>query len=81
MTHGGETRPGEKRGDMKRKEVGEALIERVNAQNATAKRNGGIVIACGMAKCEGDASVALVFERADQNMFGNKNDLKAQKNG
>ena len=33
MTDGGETRPGEKRGDMKRKEVGEALIERVDYPN------------------------------------------------
>ena len=42
-----------------------------------AKESGGIVIACGMAKREDDTSVAPVFERADQNMYENKNRLKA----
>ena len=28
---------------------------------------------------DGDASVALVFDRADQNMYENKSDLKDQK--
>ena len=35
------------------------------------------VIACGMARRGDDASVAPVFERADQNMYGNKSDLKS----
>ena len=57
----------------------ETLIERVYTHNAEAKRNGGIVIACGMAKYEADACVAPVFERADHNMYENKNSLKANK--
>lgn len=57
----------------------EALIEQVCAQNTRAKQGRGIVIACGMAKYAGDASVAPVFERADQNMYENKSSLKAQK--
>ena len=55
----------------------ETLIQRVYAQNTRAKHGGGIVIACGMAKYEGDASVAPVFERADQKMYENKSSLKA----
>jgi GGDEF domain-containing protein len=41
-----------------------------------AVRTGGVVIACGMAKYEGDAAVAQVFERADQRMYENKSELK-----
>ena len=48
----------------------------MRAQNAKAVRDGGIVIACGMAKYENDSCVATVFERADQNMYENKNSLK-----
>ena len=47
--------------------------------NIKAIRTGGIVIACGMSKYDGDTSVAFVFDRADQNMYENKNDLKTQK--
>lgn len=47
------------------------------AAESAALRSGGIVIACGMARREGDAVVASVFERADQNMYENKNRLKA----
>jgi diguanylate cyclase (GGDEF)-like protein len=57
----------------------EALIEQVYAQNTRAKQGRGIVIACGMAKYADDASVAPVFERADQNMYENKSSLKAIK--
>ena len=57
----------------------ETLIERVYTHNAEAKRDGGIVIACGMAKYEADACVAPVFERADHNMYENKSSLKANK--
>ena len=52
------------------------LMKKMRAQNAKAVRDGGIVIACGMAKYENDSSVATVFERADQNMYENKNSLK-----
>lgn len=57
----------------------DTLMERVYAQNARAKGGAGIVIACGMARYEGDASVTPVFDRADQNMYDNKSSLKAQK--
>ncbi|MCR5788589.1 MAG: GGDEF domain-containing protein [Lachnospiraceae bacterium] len=52
------------------------LIARVNDHNAAAVGDGGIVIACGMAKFDNDPAVAAVFERADQNMYENKTRLK-----
>ena len=55
------------------------LIERMNEQNRKALRSGGIVIACGMAKREGENSVAPVFVRADQLMYVNKSELKARR--
>ena len=56
----------------------EELIGKMKDHNTKAIQTGGIVIACGMSKYDGDASVAHVFDRADQNMYENKNDLKAQ---
>ncbi|MBR3738559.1 MAG: hypothetical protein IKN26_07470 [Eubacterium sp.] len=38
--------------------------------------SGGIVIACGYSKFDGDDFVASVFERADNMMYENKNALK-----
>lgn len=55
----------------------EELMRQMDEHNAQARQNGGIIIACGMARRENDETVAPVFERADQNMFGNKNDLKS----
>ena len=52
------------------------LVEKVNAHNQKAIRNGGIVIACGTAKHENEEFTSLVFERADQNMYDNKSKLK-----
>ncbi len=57
------------------------LMEQMRAHNDQALQNGGIVIACGMARRADNESVASVFERADQNMYENKSDLKARKNG
>ncbi len=57
----------------------EELIGKVNDHNAKALRGGGIVIACGMAKFDHDDCVAAVYERADQNMYENKNILKSGK--
>ena len=57
----------------------EELVGKVNDHNAEAIRSGGIVIACGMAKYDNDACLAAVFERADQNMYENKNTLKSGK--
>ena len=53
----------------------------IEAHNKKALQDGGIVIACGMSKYDNDSSVASVFERADQNMYVNKSDLKAGKSG
>ena len=57
----------------------EELMRQMDEHNEQALQNGGIIIACGMARREGDETVAPVFERADQNMYGNKSDLKAGK--
>ena len=54
----------------------EELVGRMGDHNSEALRTGGIVIACGMAKYEDDLHVAPVFERADQRMYENKNNLK-----
>lgn len=51
-------------------------MEKVNDHNEEASRNGGIVIACGMAVYENDRCVAPVFEHADQNMYDDKARLK-----
>lgn len=62
-----------------------ALIEdhlrAIREHNQEALKNGGIVIACGMAKFQNDDTVAAVFERADHTMYENKTILKwMQKN-
>ena len=56
----------------------EELIAKVDDHNAKAMQNDGIVIACGMARYDNDANVAAVFERADHNMYENKNRLKEE---
>ena len=53
------------------------LIRQMTERNEEALRDGGIVIACGMAKREGDPSTATVVERADGQMYANKSELKA----
>ena len=57
------------------------LMAKMGEQNSEALRSGGIVIACGMAKREGDDTVAPVFERADQQMYENKTELKNSERG
>ena len=57
----------------------EELNGRMKDHNAKAIKTGGIVIACGMSKYDGDPNVAQVFERADQNMYDDKSSLKARK--
>ena len=52
------------------------LIEKMSEHNTAAIQNNGIVIACGMAKFENDKCVEEVFDRADLNMYDNKNELK-----
>ena len=51
-----------------------AEVERYNAK---AIQSHGIVIACGMARLAGDASMDAVFQRADHAMYENKAALKA----
>ena len=55
----------------------EELIRKVSEHNAEGQHSGGVVIACGMSRFQGDESVASVFERADQNMYENKSELKS----
>ena len=56
----------------------EELVGKINDHNAKTNRTSGLVIACGMAKFDNDASVASVLERADHNMYENKKMLKAE---
>ena len=55
----------------------EDLVNAISEQNEKARESNGIVMACGMAKYENDKCVATVFERADDRMYQNKNDLKS----
>lgn len=57
----------------------EELMRLMRAHNAKALQTGGIVIACGMARHENEASVAQVFDRADNAMYENKSELKNRK--
>ena len=57
------------------------LVGSMNRHNEDALQNGGIVIALGMARYSRDEKVVQVYERADQLMYDNKNDLKARKRG
>jgi diguanylate cyclase (GGDEF)-like protein len=57
----------------------EELIGKMKDHNTRAKNTGGVIIACGMSKFSSDASVALVFDRADQAMYENKTSLKERK--
>ncbi|MBO5636544.1 MAG: GGDEF domain-containing protein [Acidaminococcaceae bacterium] len=55
----------------------EELLEVVSRRNAEAAHTNGVVIACGMAKFDGDANVDEVFARADKKMYENKSKLKS----
>ncbi len=55
----------------------EELTALISAHNEEALRSGGVVIACGTSRFEGDHSVAEVFDRADRMMYGDKSRLKA----
>jgi len=58
----------------------EELIAQMDAHNEDAIRNGGIVIALGMARYDHEEKVAPVYEQADRRMYENKSNLKARKN-
>ncbi|MBQ9459494.1 MAG: diguanylate cyclase [Oscillospiraceae bacterium] len=55
-----------------------SLVGRLNDHNMEARRSGGIVVACGMAKYENEPNISALFERADQSMYENKRSLKNQ---
>ncbi len=57
----------------------DALIGKLREHNEEARGSGGIIIACGMSKYDGDESVAAVFERADREMYENKRFLKGDR--
>ena len=57
----------------------EELTALISANNQEALRSGGVVVACGMSRFDGDDSVAAVFERADRMMYENKSLLKASR--
>ena len=56
----------------------EEHLEFFAQHNKEAKENGGIVIACGMARYEGEGFVAPVFMKADKKMYENKKFLKGK---
>ncbi len=51
------------------------LMDKMRQSNARNEA-GGTIIACGMARYEGDPSVAAVFGRADRRMYEDKKTLK-----
>jgi diguanylate cyclase (GGDEF)-like protein len=55
----------------------EELLVRMAHYNARAVGTTAPVVACDMSRFDDDASVAAVFERADQRMYENKARLKA----
>ena len=55
----------------------EDLLQEMRDHNDRALREGGIVIAAGAARLEGDPSLAPVFQRADKIMYADKKRLKA----
>ena len=57
----------------------EELVELITQHNEEALLNGGLIIACGMAKYDKETSVAEVFEAADRRMYENKKYLKTRK--
>ena len=54
----------------------EELLDFFRKYNEKAGKNGGIVIACGMARYEDEGFVASVFTKADKKMYENKKWLK-----
>lgn len=52
------------------------LVDLIAKHNEDALINGGLKIACGMARFNNEDCVAEVFENADRNMYENKKSLK-----
>lgn len=57
----------------------EELVDVIARHNKDALINGGVVVACGMAKYDQQGCVAAVFEIADKRMYENKKFLKNRK--
>jgi hypothetical protein len=57
----------------------EELVEIIARHNDDALLNGGVIVACGMAKYDKEDCVAAVFETADRRMYENKISLKMRK--
>ena len=57
----------------------EELVDVIARHNKDALINGGVVVACGMAKYDQQDCVAAVFEIADKRMYENKKFLKNRK--
>ena len=53
------------------------LVEELSEGNITRLEEGGVVIACGVAKYNGEPNVAAVFDLADAKMYENKKALKS----
>ena len=56
------------------------LMKALRKHNLEAILDKSVVVACGMSRFKDDDNVALVFERADQNMYEDKSELKKKKN-
>ena len=54
----------------------DSILSSFKLNNIKNKRKGDVVIAAGASKFNGDESVSLVFERADEEMYQNKKELK-----
>lgn len=54
------------------------LLDKMEEHNAKARKSGGIIIACGMAKYTDEISVAHVYRLADMDMYNNKKALKVE---
>lgn len=54
----------------------DSIMNKIYKHNVKNRLKGDIVIAAGCSKYASDPSVATVFERADKEMYANKNELK-----
>ena len=52
------------------------LLQNIERHNEEALLNGGVIIACGMARYTNEISVAELFSKADKVMYENKTSLK-----
>ncbi|MCR4757508.1 MAG: diguanylate cyclase, partial [Butyrivibrio sp.] len=54
----------------------DSIMTKIHKHNVKNRLKGDIVVAAGCSKYASDPSVATVFERADKEMYANKNELK-----